>query len=708
MTAAIIDIRDPAPHDATEAAAAAALIFGDRPRHLRRINPRDGRDVESVVFSASDDAGFAAWLAGPAHQQNVYFGHAEGKPGATRRTRDDLAAVYWLHVDIDPREGEDVDSARIRIHRLLTSELPEGVPPPSALIDSGRGFYGLWRLEEPLVDFNEAEQRNRWLAQQLGGDAAHDVSRILRLPGTVNHKPAAQGRRARLLKHEHGAVYTPDRFGSVPLSERGSGKRDGGAAAPATELDTAEAKERARDFLGNRDPAVEGQGGDDWTYRTLCICMDMGLSAAATVDIMTEPGGWNENCCPPWELDELWQKAENAKQYRLSASGSQTPEVDFGGVDNIPEPRYVPRKSRLRWLSDADAQKQPDWLLRPWLPEIGVAAIAGQSRAAKTFVALDLAHALAMRECFFDKRARERVGVLFIAAEAPGTIGPRLEALRLYKLSGADASSLPVTWADLDDVPRAPDLSSRVAMVVAAIEECIVDAVAEMRQRYGLRLGAVIIDTVGAAFGVPDSDDEAAKLVVGALGVISRKYGLLVLPVCHFGKDDRSGVTGTYYWTAGFDVVIAVTGNICEKTGDVKDRRIAITKNKLDEQGPISAFELQSVNLGLDRDGVEVSSAIVKATVAKAKPEKPSPHADLYRECMFNAMVDKTVEIDGRDATERLRVLAEFKERVPGSKDSGNVSKKFAGAERWAGVTVIHRDGVDYVMEDQWPMMPRG
>lgn len=483
--------------------------------------------------------------------------------------------------------------------------------------------------------------------------------------------------------------------------------RERSAPVVATDLDSEFAVARATKYLAEEaPPAIEGAGGDDCTFRVAAIVKDFGLSASMAFDLMADV--WNDRCQPPWSLEELQTKVDNAYSYGLAAAGSQSPAVDMAGIGEIPAPLYLARKSRLRWLNDPGAQKQPEWLMRPWLPEIGVATIAGQSRAAKTFVALDLARALSMDQTFFEKKARERVGVLFIAAEAPGTIGPRLEALRLYKLGGADASTLPIAWADLDDVGRPPDLAARVATVVAAIDECIADAALQMQERFGLRLGAVIVDTVGAAFGVPDSDDEAAKLVVGALGVISRRAELLVVPVCHFGKDDRSGIAGSYYWTAGADVVVAVTGDISETTGDVKNRRIAITKNKLDEQGPISAFELQSVNLGLDRDGQEVTSAIVKATVEQMKPERPSPHADLYRECLFNAMVEKTVDIDGRDAAERRTVLALFKERKPGSKDSGNVSRAFASAERWAGVTVLHREGLDYVMEDQWPMMPRG
>lgn len=318
----------------------------------------------------------------------------------------------------------------------------------------------------------------------------------------------------------------------------GVAHRAADTVTPVCELDTPAALAWATTYLREAPPAIEGQGGDAATVLVASVLKDGGISSDMALDLMAEH--WNERCAPPWSVDELAIKVENAFRYGQNPPGSASPAVDFAGVDPLP-PLYITRKSRLRWLSDADAQKQPEWLMRPWLPEVGVATIAGQSRAAKTFVGLDLAHALAMRETFFGKPARERVGVLFIAAEAPGTIGPRLEALRLYKLAGVDPSRLPVAWVDLDDVARPPDLSTRVAIVVAAIEADILDAAAEMQRRFGLRLGAVIVDTVGAAFGAADSDDEAAKLVMGALGVLSRKTGALVLPVAHFGKDDSIG-----------------------------------------------------------------------------------------------------------------------------------------------------------------------
>jgi hypothetical protein len=478
---------------------------------------------------------------------------------------------------------------------------------------------------------------------------------------------------------------------------------------PSTELDTEFAIARAAKYLREEAPvAIEGMDGDGMVYRIACIVKDMGLSEPATLDAMIEH--YMDRCAssfsPAEQIDWFKTKVENAFAYALSPPGSQSPVVDFHGVGEIPPPIRVERERpslRVRFLGDEGAHTQPKMLVRRILPEVGIAALAGQSRTGKTFVSLYLSTALSLGGEFFGHVARERVGVLFVAAEAPGSIGPRLEALRRTTLGGIAPADIPVAWADLDDVPRPADLTDRVATVIAAIELLAEATVAAMQDRFGQRLGVIVLGTVGAAFGAADSDDEAAKLVMGALDILSRKLGVLIIPLFHFGKDDRSGITGSYYWTASADVILAITGIVSETEGTVKDRRIAMTKNKIDEQGPISAFDLVQVSLGVDRDGFDVTSAIVTPTSTKPKAERPSPHADLLVQCFHNAMVDKTVYVQGQPAAERRMVRDLFAESKPGSKDSGNVSRAFAAAERWANVEIINEDGIDYLVEQQWP-----
>jgi hypothetical protein len=63
-------------------------------------------------------------------------------------------------------------------------------PQPTILIRTSQGRYqGIWQFEMPL-DAKKAEQYSRQLAYQWGGDrGGWSVTKMLRLPGTLNHKP---------------------------------------------------------------------------------------------------------------------------------------------------------------------------------------------------------------------------------------------------------------------------------------------------------------------------------------------------------------------------------------------------------------------------------------------------------------------------------------------------------------------------------------
>ncbi|MEH3102649.1 MAG: Arm DNA-binding domain-containing protein [Sphingomonas phyllosphaerae] len=64
-------------------------------------------------------------------------------------------ALVFLHVDVDPRKGEDVASEQARILKSLN----DFSPSPSVVVFSGGGYQALWRLDEPLYIGGTAE---RW------------------------------------------------------------------------------------------------------------------------------------------------------------------------------------------------------------------------------------------------------------------------------------------------------------------------------------------------------------------------------------------------------------------------------------------------------------------------------------------------------------------------------------------------------------------
>lgn len=63
---------------------------------------------------------------------------------------------------------------------------PRGVPKPTAFWFTGGGYQAIWRMAEP-VPAEEAEAHNRALLVAFRGKSGPiDVSRLLRLPGSVN------------------------------------------------------------------------------------------------------------------------------------------------------------------------------------------------------------------------------------------------------------------------------------------------------------------------------------------------------------------------------------------------------------------------------------------------------------------------------------------------------------------------------------------
>lgn len=88
--------------------------------------------------------------------------------------KDAVERVHVLYVDCDTQDA--------------IAALEEFDPVPSMIVNSGRGRHAYWSLAEPAAPV-DVEQANRRLAAHLGADlAATDCARILRPPGSFNHK----------------------------------------------------------------------------------------------------------------------------------------------------------------------------------------------------------------------------------------------------------------------------------------------------------------------------------------------------------------------------------------------------------------------------------------------------------------------------------------------------------------------------------------
>lgn len=117
----------------------------------------DRKRIATATFSGSSVEDMKKWIHKYNGERNLYF-HVNSciKEMTKKADREHIKSLDWLHIDIDPREGEDLADARVRSLGLLTDKLPEGIPPPTVVIYSGGGYQASgnwpsqWRSAEIL------------------------------------------------------------------------------------------------------------------------------------------------------------------------------------------------------------------------------------------------------------------------------------------------------------------------------------------------------------------------------------------------------------------------------------------------------------------------------------------------------------------------------------------------------------------------------
>ena len=247
-----------------------------------------------------------------------------------------------------------------------------------------------------------------------------------------------------------------------------------------------------------------------------------------------------------------------------------------------PEPRY-------KLLTAADLRDLPPlpWRVRGVLPAVGLAALYGPSASGKSFLAFDLAAAIAGGSPWFDCRV-EAASVVYAALE--GEHGFKLRAQAWEQSRGRalpDGLRLMLQPFKLTEPEDVADL----AAVVPA--------------------GAVVVlDTLNRA--APTADENASKdmgEVLEAAKLLQMLTRGLVLLVHHTGKDSTRGLRGHSSLFAAMDAAIEVS-----RDGDRREWKVA--KSKDGQDGEAHPFRLHVEVLGTEPTGDEITSCVVMRDTA--------------------------------------------------------------------------------------------
>ena len=242
-----------------------------------------------------------------------------------------------------------------------------------------------------------------------------------------------------------------------------------------------------------------------------------------------------------------------------------------------PEPRY-------KLLGADELRNLPPlaWRVRGVLPAVGLAALYGPSASGKSFLAFDMAAAIAEGSHWFDCRV-EAAPVVYAALE--GEAGFKLRAQAWETSRGRalpDGLRMMLQPFKLTDGQDVLDLA---AVVPAG--------------------AVVVVDTLNRAAPTADenSSRDMGEILEAAKTLQTLTRGLVVL-VHHTGKNAAAGLRGHSSLFAAMDAAIEVS-----REGDRREWKVAKSKDGID--GEACPFKLAVEVLGTEPTGEAITSCVV-------------------------------------------------------------------------------------------------
>lgn len=256
------------------------------------------------------------------------------------------------------------------------------------------------------------------------------------------------------------------------------------------------------------------------------------------------------------------------------------------------------------------------WMLHGVLPLEGLAALYGPSGSGKSFLALDLAVAIAEGRQWFGLYVEKRP-VTYVCLEGERGMGSRVDAWCTHH--GRDMPDNLLALADCQP------FSLRDAQNVE-------DLLRGIREK-GNENGLLIIDTLNQAS--PGTDENASSdmgRVIAATKRVQARLGGLVLLVHHTGKDASKGLRGHSSLLAALDVAIEVVKLEAQYKWVVAKSKDGIT-------GTALFFDLQVMETGEYSYGPKVTSCVVVPGTVAASVKKVRPPQGINQEAVAAALL---------------------------------------------------------------------
>jgi hypothetical protein len=377
-------------------------------------------------------------------------------------------------------------------------------------------------------------------------------------------------------------------------------------------------------FTGANVVIVPDNDVSGWNYATKVV--EALLPVAKSIRVL------DLNLSNPKEDAFEWVTKYGGDRQNLAQLAKSCPVVK--SVDEVWLPQrltmYVPEAEASQ---DANAQKsrflveswdsikdEPvEWLIEDIIPKKAFVALYAPPASYKSFVALDMAEAVATGRDWMGKAVKQSGVVLYIAGEGHGGLGARIKACKI-KNDSPDGAPLYVIRAQINLRSSQEDFDN------------LLSAINDLLETVGEKLQMIVLDTLmrmsGGGFNENSSEDMGGFITQA--GKLQAFYDCALLVIHHSGKDVTKGLRGHSSLLGAVDTELEINRlDSVINTGDpaVKGSgTITVTKQKDGSDDIAIGFDVVAIDVSTSALGFEsVTSLAVQANTEIIQNTKKNP-----------------------------------------------------------------------------------
>jgi hypothetical protein len=294
------------------------------------------------------------------------------------------------------------------------------------------------------------------------------------------------------------------------------------------------------------------------------------------------------------------ERLQAIQQIAPSVDMVATTESDIAKEFALDPPKLAEKPKTTKTIKiehwDSIQDEPVEWLIQDVLPALSFSALWGAPGSFKSFLALDIAEAIATGRSWMGKEVRKPGPVLYICGEGFGGVGARIKAIKIHHQT-EDGAPIYIVRHQLNLRSSAEDFNALMLAVVQLVEQT------------GMEFTLAIVDTLARAFGGGNENDTADMMAfVVSMGKIQEFLNCALMVLHHSGKDVAKGMRGSSSLLGAVDTEL----ELLRFEGQLKGV-LTISKQKDGVQDERFGFEM--VEVEIKSAGLSLSEPVISLAV---------------------------------------------------------------------------------------------